>query len=76
MDDEEDKITKIMRTIEDCNGVLALRIGDMPLNKLKSKGIEVFITYERIEKAVKNAAKEILIKNEEKKITNIKEEIV
>ncbi|MBL4931568.1 nitrogenase cofactor biosynthesis protein NifB [Clostridium paridis] len=75
-DDEEDKITKIMRAIEDCNGVLALRIGDMPLNKLKSKGIEVFITYERIEKAVKNAAKEVLIKNKEKEISNIKEEIV
>ncbi|MDD7795627.1 nitrogenase cofactor biosynthesis protein NifB [Clostridium sp. 'White wine YQ'] len=75
-DDEEDKITKIMRAIEDCNGVLALRIGDMPLNKLKSKGIEVFITYERIEKAVKNAAEEVLIKNKEKEISNIKEEIV
>ncbi|MEQ8155856.1 MAG: nitrogenase cofactor biosynthesis protein NifB [Clostridiaceae bacterium] len=73
-DGEEDKISKIIKTIEDCNGVLALRIGDAPANKLKSKGIKVVMTYERIEKAVKSAAEEILKESADKNKTDKKEE--
>lgn len=50
------KIDKIISTVSDCNGVLALRIGDAPSEKLKEKGINVFATYDRIEDAVKKVA--------------------
>lgn len=54
--DEDSKIETIIRTISDCNGVLALRIGDSPLKKLIEKGLKIFITYDRIEDAVKAAS--------------------
>ncbi len=47
----------ILCAVEDCAGVLALRIGDSPLHKLQKKGIRVFTQYERVEKAVNDAAK-------------------
>lgn len=54
--DSEDKIGAIINTIKDCNGILALRIGDAPTQKLKALGIEIYTTYDRIEDAVKTAA--------------------
>jgi MoaA/NifB/PqqE/SkfB family radical SAM enzyme len=53
--DEEDKIGNILKTIEDCQGVLTVRIGTQPQKRLKQQGIEVFTTYEYIEKAVEKA---------------------
>jgi MoaA/NifB/PqqE/SkfB family radical SAM enzyme len=58
--EEQDKIEKILKTIQDCQGVLALRIGDAPQKKLMEKGIRVFKTYDRIEKAVHVAAQKLL----------------
>jgi predicted Fe-Mo cluster-binding NifX family protein len=55
-EDEENKIDTIIKVISDCNGILALRIGDSPSKKLLEKGLKVFITYDRIEDAVKAAS--------------------
>jgi nitrogenase molybdenum-iron protein alpha/beta subunit/MoaA/NifB/PqqE/SkfB family radical SAM enzyme len=54
--DESSKIANILSAVEDCNGVLALRIGNSPTQKLQSKGIQVISTYDRIENAVNQAA--------------------
>ncbi|WP_182188113.1 nitrogenase cofactor biosynthesis protein NifB [Pectinatus frisingensis] len=51
-----DKIEKIIITIKDCTAVIALRIGEVPRQRLKDVGIEVITTYDRIENAVKKAA--------------------
>ena len=37
--------------------MLALRIGQSPLEKLQQKGIRVFTLYETVDKAVNEAAK-------------------
>lgn len=47
----------ILAAVEDCKGVLALRIGQSPLEKLQQKGIRVFTLYETVDKAVNEAAK-------------------
>lgn len=70
-DGHEDKIASILKSVEDCQGVLTLRIGDSPSNKLKAKGIEVFMTCERVEDAVKAAAEEILNKKKSKFVLKI-----
>lgn len=70
-DGATDKIRSILKSVEDCQGVLALRIGDSPANKLKAKGIEVFMTYERVEEAVKAAAEEILSKKKSKYVLKV-----
>lgn len=56
-DAHEDKIGKILHTIKDCNGVIAMRIGESPKKKLKEMGIKVISTYDRIKDAVKTASK-------------------
>ena len=53
---EEDKIEGIMKIVEDCTAVLALRIGDSPNKKMAAKGIRAIATYDRIEDAVRKAA--------------------
>jgi MoaA/NifB/PqqE/SkfB family radical SAM enzyme len=55
-DDEESKMDSILNAVQDCDGVLALRIGFAPSQKLQAKGIKTFMTYDRIEDAVKIAA--------------------
>ena len=57
--EKEDKIEQIIKCIEDCEGVLALRTGLSPTEKLKQKGISVFTTCERIHDAIKAAAIEL-----------------
>ena len=57
-DEGADRIERLLHTIEDCNGVLALRVGDSPQQRLDDMGIRVISTYDRIEDAVKKAAKE------------------
>jgi nitrogenase cofactor biosynthesis protein NifB len=59
-EETEDKISMIINTISDCDGIIAMRIGEAPSKKLEKKGINVFTTYDRIEEAVKNAASKIL----------------
>lgn len=55
-DDEESKMTNIFKAINDCKGVIALRIGNAPTKKLESRGIDVVTAYDRIETAVLAAA--------------------
>lgn len=55
-DDHESKMSAILAAVDDCNAVLALRIGDAPTKKLNAKGIKTITTYDRIEDAVKTAA--------------------
>lgn len=59
-DEKSSKINRIITAVSDCKGVLALRIGDAPSEKLKEKGINVFSTYDRIEDAVKKAATQVI----------------
>ncbi|APM40320.1 nitrogenase cofactor biosynthesis protein NifB [Clostridium kluyveri] len=58
-DEHEDKISKIVRAIGDCQGVLVLRIGVEPREKLEAKGLKVIEMYEPINKGIVRAAAEI-----------------
>lgn len=59
--ENEDKISKIINTIADCDAVIAMRIGDSPKMKLNQKGIRVFTTYDIIEDSVKKVAAQMLV---------------
>lgn len=59
---KEGKIDAILETIQDCYGVLAMRIGESPKQKLKERSIETFVTYDRIESAVKQAVEKLCVK--------------
>lgn len=56
IDDKEPVMERILESVSDCSGVLALRIGNTPARKLKSRGIDVITTYDRTEDAVLKAA--------------------
>ena len=58
---KEGKMEPILDTVKHCNGVLAMRIGESPKQKLKEKSIETFTTYDRIEEAVKQAAEKLFV---------------
>jgi nitrogenase molybdenum-iron protein alpha/beta subunit/MoaA/NifB/PqqE/SkfB family radical SAM enzyme len=55
---KEDKWEPIIRAVEDCVAVLAMRIGPTPEKRLKEKGIDAIMTYDKVETAVARAAKE------------------
>jgi nitrogenase molybdenum-iron protein alpha/beta subunit/predicted Fe-Mo cluster-binding NifX family protein len=57
--DKEDKWASVIRAVADCDAVLALRIGPTPEKRLQENGIYVITTYERVETAVSQAAREI-----------------
>jgi len=57
--DKDDKWASVIRAVSDCDAVLALRIGPTPEKRLQENGICVITTYERVETAVSQAAKEI-----------------
>ena len=59
-DDKENKINAIIETIADCNGVVAMRIGESPRKQLDKKNIAVVVTYDRIEDAVLKAAHSLI----------------
>ncbi|MBC3804603.1 nitrogenase cofactor biosynthesis protein NifB [Acetobacterium fimetarium] len=59
-EEKEDKFTRILNHLKDCDGVIAMRIGDAPARRLEKKGIQVFSTYDRIEEAVKTAARKMI----------------
>lgn len=54
--DETDKIERMIKSISDCQGVLSMRIGEVPKMKLREKGIKVITTYDKVIDAVKKAA--------------------
>lgn len=58
-DEQEDKMSLILKTIEDCKAVVVMRIGEAPRHKLAMKGIKVFTTYDKIEASVAKAAEEL-----------------
>lgn len=57
--EKENKIDLIIESIKDCDGVIAIRIGDSPSKKLEDEGIQIFTTYDKIEDAVIKAADSI-----------------
>ena len=52
-DSNRDKIDNIIKTIEDCSGVLALRIGDVPKLKLQKKNIKVYLVCDEIRNGIR-----------------------
>lgn len=56
-DDKKLAMDAILAAVSDCGFVLALRTGDTPARKLQSLGIQVISTYDRIEDAVRKAAR-------------------
>lgn len=56
-DDHEDKIEKIIKTIEDCDAVLTMRAGLSPEKKLQEKGIKLLQMYDGIDNGIREAAK-------------------
>ncbi len=59
--ENENKMDVIIRTISDCNAVIAMRIGEAPKQKLSDKGIRTFTTYDRIEDSVKWAGEKLIM---------------
>ncbi|RDU23142.1 nitrogenase cofactor biosynthesis protein NifB [Anaerosacchariphilus polymeriproducens] len=51
----EDKLEKLLHIMKDCNGIIAMRIGENLKNRLHDRGMKVIVTYDRIEEAVKYA---------------------
>ncbi len=52
-DSHDGKIDKIIKTIEDCSAVLALRIGDEPREKLELKNISVYQICDEIKTGIR-----------------------
>ncbi len=52
------KFEQIYEAIKDCAGIVAMRIGEAPRQKLSEKGISVWTSFGRIEDAVEEAASE------------------
>jgi MoaA/NifB/PqqE/SkfB family radical SAM enzyme len=52
-------LNSIIETITGCTGVIAVRIGDEPLRRLKEKGIHFFMTYNYAAEAVKEFAEKL-----------------
>ncbi|WP_143316681.1 nitrogenase cofactor biosynthesis protein NifB [Clostridium sp. HBUAS56017] len=71
-EEEVDKFEKIANMLYDCDGVICLRIGEEPTKKLRNLGIDIFMTYERVEVAVAFAAEDILSGKKSKSILNVK----
>ena len=49
-------IEEIAKVISDCDGVIAMRIGESPKKQLKARNITVFATFDKIEAAITDAA--------------------
>lgn len=54
-DEAESKIQGIIQSVEDCQAVIVLRVGEAPKKKLMEKNIQIITTYDRLEDAIKNA---------------------
>lgn len=52
---EEGRIYKLIKTIEDCNCVICMRIGVCPADALKEKNIDIYTTYNLIEDGIREA---------------------
>jgi len=58
-DSQEDKMTKIINVLNDCEGVIAMRIGVAPQRLLEERGIHTYTTYDSIHEAIIKIAREI-----------------
>lgn len=61
-EDSEDKIVNLINMIQDCDGVITMRIGEAPKQRLKENKIQICTTYDRIEPAVVNFSKQLIHK--------------
>ncbi len=59
-EDTKDKIDNLLHTIKDCDGVIAMRIGEAPKQKMKAQKIAICTTYDRIETAVIQFTKQLI----------------
>ncbi len=57
-DKHDDKISRIIKSIRDCDAVLVLRIGLDPKEKLEVEGIKVIEMYDPIDKGILRAVQE------------------
>jgi predicted Fe-Mo cluster-binding NifX family protein len=57
--DHEELFEVIGGIIQDCAGVIVMRIGETPRFKLAGRGIRVFMTYNYVTDAVREAAAEL-----------------
>lgn len=64
--EHENKIMKIVKTIHDCDAVLALRAGIEPVKTLESEGIKLIQMYDSINKGIKRAVEEMAPQGGEK----------
>ena len=55
----EDKMTRILSTLNDCDGVIALRIGLVPQRRLEESGIHTYTTCDGIHEAITKIAGEL-----------------
>lgn len=58
-DSQEDKMTRIINTLHDCEGVIALRIGVAPQKQLEERGIHTYTTYDGIHESIIEIANEM-----------------
>jgi predicted Fe-Mo cluster-binding NifX family protein len=63
----EDILNSIIETVTGCAGVIALRIGDEPLRRLREKGIQFYTTYTYAAEAVKEFAEKLIAEKERPK---------
>ncbi|MDR1867181.1 MAG: radical SAM protein [Treponema sp.] len=57
--DRRETMEIILSLLEDCAGVIAVRIGEAPRAMLAEKGIQFFMTYDYVTDAVRSAADQI-----------------
>lgn len=53
--DHGGRMRALAEAVDGCAGVIVLRIGEVPRRELEDRGIHVFLTYNRIEDAVREA---------------------
>jgi MoaA/NifB/PqqE/SkfB family radical SAM enzyme len=56
--DHDETMNTVLSVLEDCTGVIAVRIGERPRAILAEKGIRFFMTYDYISSAVRAAAEQ------------------
>jgi predicted Fe-Mo cluster-binding NifX family protein len=64
--DHDEAMRAILSVIEDCDGVIAVRIGEAPRSMLTERGIRFFMTYDYAVSAVIAAAEQIMETRPEK----------
>ncbi|MEY8351723.1 NifB/NifX family molybdenum-iron cluster-binding protein [Lachnospiraceae bacterium 54-53] len=59
--EDDGRIYKLIRTIEDCNCVICMRIGICPSDALKEKNIKTYTTYNLIEDGIREAVNRLYL---------------